>query len=299
MAEWLVALSYHVVGDQRNAQVHGEAALRHPTTPSHNIQLGYDYRVRGLSALSRALWLRGYSQRAVQVAWQTIEEAGHLDHPVSLLIGLLYAGEVLLWHGDWTGGEAVIERGIIHAEQHSLAPYHAIGLGLKGNLAIRLGRIETGIPLLRTCLQTLHANHHETMTTSLAGLLVEGLLLHGQHQEAASVIDGAVAQCDRATQSFYDPEIWRLKGCVLASAPQPDPVGAEAWFLRSIQRAREQSALAWELRTTTSLARLYRCQRRAKAARYELSAVLGRFTAGSDGADVAEARHLLGELQGD
>jgi predicted ATPase len=299
MAEWLVTVSYHVVGDQKNAQFHGEAALRHPAVPAHRIQLGYDYRVRGMSALSRALWLRGYGERAVQVAWQTIEEAGHLNHPVSLLIGLLYAGEVLLWYGDWAGGETVVERAISHAERHSLAPYQAIGLGLKGKLAIRLGDAASGIPLLRACLQTLHANHHETLTTSLAGLLVEGLLMTGQHQEAASVIDAAVAQCERAAGSFYDPEIWRLKGCVLESAPQPDPVGAEAWFQRAIERAREQSALSWELRAITSLARLYRTQGRSAAGRQELGAVLDRVTEGSDAVDIRAATHLLGELQDD
>jgi hypothetical protein len=297
MAEWLVTLTYHIVGDQRNAQLHGEAALLQPATPGHHIQLGYDYRVRGLSSLSRALWLRGFGERAVQVAWQTIEEAEQLDHPVSLLIGLLYAGEVLLWHGDWAGGETVVERAIVQAERNSLASYRAMGLGLKAKLAIWRGDAGAGIPLLRACLETLRAQHHETVATSLAGTLVEGLLAIGQHQDASAVIDSAVAQCERAGGSFYDPEILHLKGCVLVALPQPDFASAEVWFLRAIDRACEQSALSWELRATTSLACLYQRQGRSEVARHRLAAVLDRFTEGFDGVDLRAARDLLGELE--
>jgi predicted ATPase len=84
---------------------------------------------------------------------------------------------------------------------------------------------------------------------------------------------------------------------VLAAAPQPEPDRAEAWFRRAIERAREQSALSWELRTTTSLARLYHRQGQSEAARHGLAMVLDRFTEGFDGVDLQAARRLLSELK--
>jgi hypothetical protein len=68
---------------------------------------------------------------------------------------------------------------------------------------------------------------------------------------------------------------------LLASAPGANLSEAEDWLSRSLQLARRQSALAWELRTTTSLALLRRKQDRHGEARAALAAVYGRFTEGS------------------
>jgi len=66
---------------------------------------------------------------------------------------------------------------------------------------------------------------------------------------------------------------------------------------RSIQLARRQSALAWELRTTTSLALLRRKQDRRDEAHGALAAVYDRFTEGFGTRDLRAARRLLDELE--
>jgi predicted ATPase len=54
--------------------------------------------------------------------------------------------------------------------------------------------------------------------------------------------------------------------------------------------------LSWELRTASSLARLWRDQHRVKEARARLESVYGRFTEGFATADLREARSLLEQL---
>jgi hypothetical protein len=50
----------------------------------------------------------------------------------------------------------------------------------------------------------------------------------------------------------------RLAGrIVLAAMPQSDGVAAEACLLRSLNQARSQADLIWELRTAINLAKLY------------------------------------------
>jgi predicted ATPase len=66
--------------------------------------------------------------------------------------------------------------------------------------------------------------------------------------------------------------------------------------MRALDWARRQSALSWELRAATSLARLWRDQHRATEARALLGSVYGRFTEGFATADLQEARSLLEHL---
>jgi predicted ATPase len=58
------------------------------------------------------------------------------------------------------------------------------------------------------------------------------------------------------------------------------------------------SAKAWELRATTSLARLIDKQGRRDEARAMLDEIYGWFTEGFDTADLKDAKSLLDELAG-
>ena len=72
---------------------------------------------------------------------------------------------------------------------------------------------------------------------------------------------------------------------------------AQRCFIRAIEIAREQSAKSWELRATTSLARLLRDTNRGEEARAMLAEIYGWFTEGSDTADLKDAKELLDELE--
>jgi predicted ATPase len=67
-------------------------------------------------------------------------------------------------------------------------------------------------------------------------------------------------------------------------------------FLQSLDIAREQKVLAWELRTATSLARLLHDQGRCADAMALLQPVYDRFTQGFDTADLKAAKALLDAL---
>ncbi len=72
--------------------------------------------------------------------------------------------------------------------------------------------------------------------------------------------------------------------------------GAEACFRRALSIARYQQAKWWELRTATSLARLWRDQDKQRQAYALLAPVYGWFTEGFDTADLQDAKALLNEL---
>jgi tetratricopeptide (TPR) repeat protein len=227
----------------------------------------------------------------MKVAQQTLDEGGKLAHPVNLCNCLIYAVSVFLWIGDWPAAEAIIERLTAHAERHSLAPHHAVGVGSKGELSLRRGDADAGIRLLRTCLEALPADPVFT------GDLAEGLAMAGRFDEAMALINEAIAHGERNGESFHTPEIFRIKGELLACAPEANLSEAEDWLSRSLELARTQTALAWELRAAMSLARLRRKQDRQDEAHGTLAAVYDRFTEGFETSDLRAARRVLDELE--
>jgi predicted ATPase len=87
-----------------------------------------------------------------------------------------------------------------------------------------------------------------------------------------------------------------LRGDLICRLPRPDLDGAERSFRAALSIAREQGTKGFELRTATSLARLWRDHGRREEARELLAPVYGSFTEGFDTADLQEAKALLAEL---
>jgi len=71
---------------------------------------------------------------------------------------------------------------------------------------------------------------------------------------------------------------------------------AEQCFRTAIEVARRQSAKTYELRATTSLARLLVKQGRRDKARATLAEIYNWFTEGFETADLGDAKALLEEL---
>jgi predicted ATPase len=71
---------------------------------------------------------------------------------------------------------------------------------------------------------------------------------------------------------------------------------AEADFREAIALAQTMSAKSWELRATTSLARLLQKQGNRHEARTMLADIYNWFTEGFDTADLKDAKALLDQL---
>jgi predicted ATPase/DNA-binding winged helix-turn-helix (wHTH) protein len=296
MADWMLGVSHHLLGDQASARKRCETALKQaPNQDLSLIRSGYDQRIRALLTLARALWLGGFANCAVTVATQALHQATALDHPVSLCLCGIYRVTFFLWTGEWSEADRTIDGLIAYAEKYSLRCHHAICLGLKGELSLRQGDTEAGLRLLNGSLDALEAVQHQTMTPVFTSDLAIGLARAGRPDEADAAIDKAMGSGDPTRSHFYLPEIMRIKGELLASRQHSSE--AESWFSRSLDLAREQSALAWELRTATSLAQLWTRQGRGDEATRVLRPVYDRFSEGFDTFDLRSAKCLLDELR--
>jgi predicted ATPase/DNA-binding winged helix-turn-helix (wHTH) protein len=297
LAHCVLGISLHIAAEYDLARVELEAAVRHGTRSERTTAnfLGVEGGNLASGVLARCLWQQGHPDQAVKRARLTIEDATQMDHALTRCIALEYGITVFLWTGDLESAEELIDTLISCSGSNSMAPYVAVGSGLKAEIAIRRGAPMGAIETLRRCLDALHAMPYEILSTPLTIALVQGLAAIRQSAEGKRRIEETIQWVEENGEFYYLPELLRVKGNILLSMP-PHTDEAEACFARSLELSRRQGALAWELRTTTDLAKLMASRGQSEKARALLEPVVRRFTEGLDTADLKAANGLLSTL---
>jgi predicted ATPase len=152
-----------------------------------------------------------------------------------------------------------------------------------------------GLAQIREGLETLWATGTRLMQPYLLALLAEAYGAMQQPVTGLAVLAEACTGSVETGEQWYDAELHRLRGRLLAqtgAAPQE----TEAAYQQALTTARRQQARAWELRAAMSLARLWQQQGKQAEARALLTPVYDWFTEGFDTTDLQEARALLEEI---
>ena len=188
-----------------------------------------------------------------------------------------------------------------HAEQTaSLAREHGFSLCLAWGLIYRgwsmsaLGESEEGYALIANGLSMHRATGSVLATAFALTLLAEACNRLGRTTEGLSYLTEAEQIIETTNDAFYEAELHRVRGDLLNA--NGDVAGAELSYQQAIAVAKRQSAKMFELRASTTLARLWRDQGKRQEARELLAPVYGWFTEGFDTLDLKEAKALLDEL---
>jgi predicted ATPase/DNA-binding winged helix-turn-helix (wHTH) protein len=295
VGDWMLGGSHHLLGNQTEAQRHYESGFERAAAIglSRGHFFGFDREPWARIGLSRTLWLRGFPAKAAHFSDRGIEFARRGGHPVSLCICLTYGAEVFLWSGDEHVAGGLIDELITVAEKHSLVPYYACGLVRLGELLVARNETTAGIEHLRRARSILATERNYILFPTISRTLALGLLEEGRPQEALDLIDATVADAERGSGTFELPDLLRTKARALLAVSPQDWTSAESVLMASLNLARRQSSLAWELRAAIALFRLWRDHERADAAHDMLATVYGRYTEGFETADLRTARSLL------
>jgi hypothetical protein len=109
--------------------------------------------------LARALWLRGFPDRAHHEAQASLGEVRGSDHQLTMCRVLLYGmGRIAPMTGDFTAAETAISS-IIESATSAAAPFWTmVGQFLRGKLLVERHQFAEGLAVLReafdTCNQT-------------------------------------------------------------------------------------------------------------------------------------------------
>ena len=285
----LLGVSYHLAGDQAEAQAHldegmrDDAALR-GTQPGH-----FAYSRTPQIPLARVLWLRGYPDRALECVLPLVGASAPRD-VVMHCIALCWSASVFGWVGDWSAVETMSARLATHASMHGLVPYEAVATGFRAQTLIVHGEVTGGIDLLRSALPRLHADRYELYISAFAADLARGLVFSGRLAEGAQVLHETIDRVEQEGGAFDMPELLRLRGELEAQGGNLD--AAEASLVASAELAGRQGALSWRLRTEMSLARLRERQGVGDPGE-QLARTYAQFTEGFETADLKAARLML------
>jgi predicted ATPase len=145
-------------------------------------------------------------------------------------------------------------------------------------------------------LIALGATGAELARPSFLALLAKASGIMEQPEAGLTALTEALTLVDTTGERWYESEIYQLKGVLLLQQSSDNQAEAETCFHQAIAIAQNQQAKSWELRASTSLARLWQQQGKCQEARDLLAPVYGWFTEGFDTADLKDAKTLLDEL---
>ena len=297
MADLMVGISQIYVAAYDEAGERLQQAIgRYPVDRGGSDLHRFNAEVR--VGLAVSLLSRGALEAASHAAISAIEEARSANDVVELCIVLAWVtGTVFLRLGQLKMAERYSEELIDHASQQGLRPFHAVGLCVRGSLAAKRGDPESGLAPLRPGLAEMQEVGYLLFYPLFKAELALALSGVGRVGDGLAEIDEALSFTDKTDGRWFAPEILRTKGELLALRGSDSPSMILELLLRSMNQARSQRALYWELRAAMSLARVFRDLDRSGEAFACLQPVYDRFSEGWGTLDLITAKGLLDELR--
>jgi class 3 adenylate cyclase/tetratricopeptide (TPR) repeat protein len=246
-----------------------------------------------LTYLAWTLLHLGYLDQARMRREAALAEARRLARAFTLAHALANATHAEVIVGEPSAALLHADELVSITEGQSISFYAAEAMILQGWCLTMLGQREKGTSQLTRGLAASRAQGLLRLPLLLT-LVADGYRRVQQPQNGLPQLVEAKRVTDETQMRCYEAETQRVRGELFLL--MQDHGAAETSFRDAINVARQQSAKLWELRASTSLARLWRDQGKCTEARDLLAPIYGWFTEGFDTPDLKEAKGLLEEL---
>jgi class 3 adenylate cyclase/predicted ATPase len=299
MAHYALGTPCLWMGELLLAHSHLEESIARDTPAQRRSSLfrvGQDPGVASRIFIAYTLWLLGYPDQALARAHDALALATKLAHPFNDAFALLCASLIGQLRGE---GEEVYDRAEAAV---TLSTEQGFTLWLSGSIILRgwaltvRGQREAGLRQIHRGLADWRASGAELTLPYFLALLAEGYGTLNQAKAGLDALKEAWEVIERTGERWSEAELHRLKGQLLLQQSPDNATETESCFHQAIAIAQNQSAKSWELRATSSLARLWQSQGKRDQARELLEPVYSWFTEGFDTADLIDAKTLLDEL---
>ncbi len=250
---------------------------------------------RGVFARMYAGWIlhyMGYPQQAHATAHAALSLAREYDSAYDLAQaydGLAFIG---MLRGDPAATMDSAKQLLSRAGE--FPAYLTYGMYYRGWAQAALGESEVGIAAMQAAIGSLDAIGETMDMPRFLSSIAEALGKAGRVEEALETMTLAMKALETRGRNLT-PELYRIQGELLI---QRDREQSEKWLRKAIDASRRHEAKSFELRASTSLARLLMQTRRRDEAHSMLAGIYNWFTEGFDTADLKEAKALLDELGG-
>jgi predicted ATPase len=258
--------------------------------------LWIDAGVNCLAYTAWTLWHLGYPDQAVERGNEALAIAQSLSHSHSLALAEFFLGTLRQHRRERHAARENARSVMKLSAEHGLPDWLGWTTTLHGWALAQDGRSEEGLAQMRQSLATLNATGARLMRPHDLCFLAEACMKAGRLDEGFDALAEALSAADEHENRMHESEINRLKGELFLMLDDSNAVEAQSCFERAIEVGRKQSAKSWELRATTSLARLLIKHGRRDEARAMLAEIYGWFTERFDTLDLKDAKALLDEL---
>jgi predicted ATPase len=295
----LMGMDLMATGDVAEGRGHLDQAIALYDPAEHRplaARFGTDTAVTVLACRSSALWLLGYPEAALRDADDALRNAREIGQAATLMYALCHASIPYTLCGNRAVAAPLAQELVAMAEDKGSLFWKALGMTNQGCVLALTGRASDATEILISWMTALRTTGATSRMPLFLPHLARAHAELGQFEAAWRCIGEAMTASETTKETWCEAEIHRTAGEIALMSPEPDAAKAQAHFERAIAIARAQKAKSWELRTATSLARLWRDHGKRQQARDLLAPVYGWFTEGFDTADLKEAKALLDEL---
>jgi predicted ATPase len=296
----ILGVTLHYLGDRAGAETYFErslARLDSTVHAGHAIHFQYNQSLAARAYVPKLLWLRGLPDTALRATRSVVDDAVAMGHALSLCLVLMGACPVALLIDDIGAAKHFVDMLVSTSKTHAIDLWHIEGSCFSGAVLVRGGKPHEGRGLLLRAMNGppyMESNVHRVeMLIELARAFACTCDFH----QGIDVLDEALAASARREERWCMAELLRMKAeMLLGMDASVSESYAEELLQQSLDWARSQRALSWELRAASSLARLRLRRGDAREGRVCLEPVYARFTEGFGTADLAAARQLLNGL---
>jgi class 3 adenylate cyclase/tetratricopeptide (TPR) repeat protein len=253
----------------------------------------YPYAVR-IPFLAYASWNAWTLGRADLALKRVAEMMTGLDanRPYDLAWSGYYAAHLHLFMRDEVRSAALAEQALELSVKHQFPFTDAASRCVLGLARAQLGRADEGAALIREGVAKLFKSGTRLLVGNFTAYLAAAQQRQGLPRQALETVEEALRV--NPDVLAYRPEMLRLRGELRLELGQIEKAGSD--FNEALALGQKLGAKAWELRATTSLARLLAREGRRDEARAMLAESYNWFTEGFDTGDLKEAKSLLEEL---
>jgi class 3 adenylate cyclase len=295
-ARWTTGLLRGHVSITRDAVEHGLALYDPELHRGHWAIYGaHDPGVCARSVGTCALWQAGLADRGAALASDAIGLSDEVGHPFSRSVARWFAGFYSMMVGDAVAARAYADGMLEIATEAKIA--HAIALSkfIAAWATSRLGELGRGTEQMEAIFRALVGAKQRGFLTFPGTVIAAAKLEMGRVEETLNFLDELQQLSVETHQQMFIPDLHRLRAEALRRVDPRSPRIDEE-FGRALTLAREQGALALELRAAAGFADWMANTKRDREGYRLLKPLYEQFTEGLDTPDLRAAKALLAEV---
>ena len=224
-------------------------------------------------------WLLGYPDQASSTFQDVLNLSQKVAHPFTIAVVQIITISHHIRSRSFDAALHQAEALLDLASTQGFAYFVVLATIAQGACRVQLGRTEEGIASLTQGLATTARMGALIYRSEHLAWFANACLIAREVDEGLQTLVEAFSHVDKTGERYWEAELHRIKGELLLLRAGNDQAGneqeAEGCYHQSLDFAKRQGAMSWQLRTAMSLARGRRKARRRRRKSYWETSTVG------------------------